>query len=370
MSYSATRPLSPTQRPRSEVTALANYVLLSHPDDLVGDDINPRANIQYSHPVHGQGILSFPDVLVQSIGRDQFLTVPICYANENGAIVKQSSVAATPLKYSQTRSPATPARIKSPPPLLHFLGSEGSNSVNSSFSLPKSEVNTTTARPTFNAKPISIPVVETASADGSIPSQTSVGLRLQGRKIEHVIPGGPAFLTGKLKEHDEIIAVDGEDLHDADAAAAIIGDDSEATVVLTVHTPLTGFVFDVEVVRISKASVNAVSHIFESLALLKINSMRAERPDDGPGPGPHHPAAPAQISSRQLADLVWQKTSDVILDMFRDRCKLRKRVEMQAGLYADVRRHLDASNIERDRLLEIVARSSPSAKEQQQQQQQ
>ncbi len=106
----------------------------------------------------------------------------------------------------------------------------------------------------------------------------------------------------------------GEDLHDADAAAAIIGDDSETTVVLTVHTPLTGFVFDVEVVRISKSSVNAISHIFESLALLKINSMRAERhePDRGPSPGP---AAQGHISSRQLADLVWQKTSAVILDM-------------------------------------------------------
>ena len=80
--------------------------------------------------------------------------------------------------------------------------------------------------------------------------------------------------------------------------------------VLTVHTPLTGFVFDVEVVRISKPSVNAISHIFESLALLKINSVRAERPEQGPGP-----AAPAQISSRQLADLVWQETSAVILDM-------------------------------------------------------
>jgi hypothetical protein len=104
----------------------------------------------------------------------------------------------------------------------------------------------------------------------------------------------------------------GEDLHDGDAAKAIIGDDSEATVLLTVHTPLTGFVFDVEVVRISKSSVNAISHIFECLALLKINSMRAERPEEGPGP---HPAVPTQISSRQLADLVWQKTSAVILDM-------------------------------------------------------
>ena len=205
------KPLSQTQRLRSDVTALANYVLLSNPDDLVDDDINPRANIQYSHPVHGQGILSFPDVLVQSIGCNQFLTVPICYANENGAIFKQNSPA-NPIKYSQKRSPATPTpatRVKSPPPLLNFLGSDRRSSMNSSFSLPKSEVNTTTARPTFNAKPISIPVVETASADGSTPSQTSVGLRLQGRRIEHVIPGGPAFLTGKLKEHDEIIAVDG-----------------------------------------------------------------------------------------------------------------------------------------------------------------
>jgi hypothetical protein len=209
MSYSATRPLSPAQRPRSDVTALANYVLLSHPDDAVDDDIDSRANIRYSHPVHGQGILSFPDVLVQSIGRDQFLTVPICYANENGAIVKQSPSAATPIKYSQTRSPSTPTRIKSPPPLLHLLGSDGNSSVNSSFSLSKSEVHTTTARPTFNPKPISIPMVETTSEDGSISPQTSVGLRLQGRRIEHVIPGGPAFLTGKLKQNDEIIAVDG-----------------------------------------------------------------------------------------------------------------------------------------------------------------
>ena len=146
----------------------------------------------------------------------------------------------------------------------------------------------------------------------------------------------------------------GEDLVETDASLAIMGDDTESSIVLTVHTPLTGFVFDVEVVRIFKSSMKEINHIFEYLTLLKLNSVRNEPSDRS--------ASPA-ASSREIADLAWQKISSVILDMlvftvhvapscrseaetlrrarYRDQCKLRKRVEIQAGLYADIRRHLD-----------------------------
>ncbi len=82
--------------------------------------------------------------------------------------------------------------------------------------------------------------------------------------------------------------------------------------VLTVHTPLTGSVFDVELVRVSATAVHAVRLIFESLALLRLSTARAERPEEGPGP---RPAGHERVSSRRLADLVWQRTSAVILDL-------------------------------------------------------
>jgi hypothetical protein len=119
-----------------------------------------------------------------------------------------------------------------------------------------------------------------------------------------------------MPHHDRgaAICAAGENMHGADADAAIIGDDSEPTVLLTVHTPLTRIVYDGKVARISKSSLAALSHIFESLALLGRRAVRAERPG---GPDPH-PAAQARTSdseSRRRTDVVWQRTSAVILDM-------------------------------------------------------
>lgn len=97
-------------------------------------------------------------------------------------------------------------------------------------------------------------------------------------------------------------------MNDADASVAIIGDDSESSVVLTIHTPLTGFVFDVEVVRISKSSIKEIQQIFECLTLLKINSIRNE-------PSEQNTVAAGQLSSRQIADLAWQNLSTFVLEM-------------------------------------------------------
>ena len=196
MSYSTSRPLASTRRPVHENMSVSNYVLLN--DGADESTTLTQESIHYSHPIHGEGTISFPDVLVQNIGRDQFLAVPICYANEN-AKIKQPSRSQTPV--TVTKSPTN-----FPP-----LGSESLGSSHSSFSIPKSEVNTTTARPTFNAKPINISGTDAGSEDGAT-TRTSVGLRLQGRRVEYVIPGGPAFLTGKIKENDEIIAVDGSEI--------------------------------------------------------------------------------------------------------------------------------------------------------------
>ena len=105
-----------------------------------------------------------------------------------------------------------------------------------------------------------------------------------------------------------MIGFSGDDMKQSDAAAAIIGDDTESSIVLTVHNPLTGFVFDVEVVRIFKSSMKEINQIFESLTLLKINSIRNEPYEKSTFPA-------GQVSSRQIADMVWQKMSSVILDM-------------------------------------------------------
>lgn len=196
MSYSTSRPLVSTRRPASENPAIVNYVLLSRPDELGSDETEHPSSAIYLHPVHGQVPISFPDVLIQNIGSDQYLKVPICYANENAKVVNQSS--------PQTSTTTTPT--KQTPPRAHPMGSESLNSSTSSFSLSKSEISTTTARPTFNAKPINIPDADVVS-DGS--ARTSIGIRLRGRIVDYVIPGGPAFLTGKIKENDEIIAIDG-----------------------------------------------------------------------------------------------------------------------------------------------------------------
>ena len=181
-------------RPTSVNPALANYVLLSRPDELDPDEIDHPSSATYSHPIHGHGPISFPDVLVQNIGSDQFLKIPICYANENVQVAKQVS----PSSFT------TP--IKSPPNKMHTTSAESLSSSHSSFSQSKSEISITTARPTFNAKPMNIPD-DMANEPGG--ARTSVGLRLQGRRVEYVMPGGPAFLTGKIKENDEIMAVDG-----------------------------------------------------------------------------------------------------------------------------------------------------------------
>ena len=77
---------------------------------------------------------------------------------------------------------------------------------------------------------------------------------------------------------------------------------------LTIHTPLTGFVFDVEVVRISKSSIKEIQQIFECLTLLKINSIRNE-------PSEQNTVAAGQLSSRQIADLAWQNLSTFVLEM-------------------------------------------------------
>lgn len=100
----------------------------------------------------------------------------------------------------------------------------------------------------------------------------------------------------------------GEDLNETDASIAIIGDDSESSVVLTVHTPLTGFVFDVEVVRISKSSIKEMNHIFECLTQLKISSIRNE-------PLEQNAVAGGQLTTRQIADRAWQNLSTFVLEL-------------------------------------------------------
>ena len=101
-------------------------------------------------------------------------------------------------------------------------------------------------------------------------ARTTIGIGLQGRVIDRVTPGGPAFLSRQLDIGDEILLVDGSALQLPNSiAAALVGDDTEAVVVVTVRKAHSDEVQDVPCFRMDKNTLQRTRQIFETLFQLR-----------------------------------------------------------------------------------------------------
>ena len=103
------------------------------------------------------------------------------------------------------------------------------------------------------------------------PASATLGLRIyQGQRVDYVVPGGPAHLSQMLERNDEIIAVDGMEVYPETMQDAIIGDDVEGSVVtLTVRKQHTGNIFDVQLIRVSKKSLQSMVELLDILEHMK-----------------------------------------------------------------------------------------------------
>ena len=95
----------------------------------------------------------------------------------------------------------------------------------------------------------------------SLPSQVPPGVR--PGQIRDLALGGPAYLSGQVELGDEIVAVDGVPVSDADSVSALVrgSDEIGTTCVVTLRRDTE--TFDAVLIRGSSTRVRAIQKIFQ-----------------------------------------------------------------------------------------------------------
>eukprot|EP00282_Hemiselmis_andersenii_P011364 CAMPEP_0114118918 /NCGR_PEP_ID=MMETSP0043_2-20121206/5837_1 /TAXON_ID=464988 /ORGANISM="Hemiselmis andersenii, Strain CCMP644" /LENGTH=385 /DNA_ID=CAMNT_0001211437 /DNA_START=12 /DNA_END=1166 /DNA_ORIENTATION=- len=171
--------------------------------------------------------------------------------------------------------------------------------------------------------------------------RTTVGLSLYGTRVDYVVPGGPAQLSRQLGKHDEILMVDGRDVSQETLTEAIVGTDQvHTTVKLLVRKADSGRVVEVELMRVSKQSMENMVRLFELLTVLKQNGHNNEEFELDVLRG-------GQDTTLVLVDKVVSLISAVQIEKYES--DMRTRTQFQE-LYNEMRQHLEESYREIDAL--------------------
>lgn len=171
--------------------------------------------------------------------------------------------------------------------------------------------------------------------------RTTVGLSVYGTFVDYVVPGGPAQLCQQLQKKDEIIMVDGRSIDQDNLTEAILGNDQvNTTVKLTVRKADSGRVIDVDLVRVSKQSMENMVRLFELLTVLKQNGHNNEDFEMSSFRG-------GQDTTLILVDKVVSLISVVQTEKYE--ADMRTRNQFQS-LYNEMRDHLQESYAQIDAL--------------------
>jgi hypothetical protein len=113
-------------------------------------------------------------------------------------------------------------------------------------------------------------------------SKSTVGLMLEGCKIDNMLIGGPAHNSGELDKGDLIIAVDDVPVTPNTVHQRLLGKDVPGSFVgLTVQKPASGIVQSINLVRMPAAEIADKRRLFELFTALKTKSKNAAHGQQG-----------------------------------------------------------------------------------------
>jgi hypothetical protein len=113
-------------------------------------------------------------------------------------------------------------------------------------------------------------------------SKSTVGLMLEGCKIDNMLIGGPAHNSGELDKGDLIIAVDDVPVTPDTVHQRLLGKDVPGSFVcLTVQKPASGIVQSINLVRMPAAEIADKRRLFELFTALKAKSKNAAHGQQG-----------------------------------------------------------------------------------------
>ena len=99
-----------------------------------------------------------------------------------------------------------------------------------------------------------------------------IGIVLDGRKIDGLLHGGPAYNSGCLERGDVIVDIDGKTVSDTNVHEILVGSDEPGTsVVVTVQKRLkTPSEMSVALTRIPTSIVADSNRFFENCTAIKV----------------------------------------------------------------------------------------------------
>mmetsp|Transcript_59570 Transcript_59570/g.140923 ORF Transcript_59570/g.140923 Transcript_59570/m.140923 type:complete len:2166 (+) Transcript_59570:95-6592(+) len=183
----------------------------------------------------------------------------------------------------------------------------------------------------------------------SVQAKSTVGISVYGTVIDYLVPGGPAHLTQRLAKDDEIVEVEGNRVTAENVTGLIRGSDQvNTTLRLKVLKAASGQVHEVEIVRVSKASIASMVHLFELLTALKQNGANIE-------PLERQSFPPHKDLSVELVDKVVNLVTDIQGERMIGENETRKKFQ---GLYQELRASLLEAYDEVDRLTAAGSKDS------------